>query len=56
MGFSARDRCVWSLEGLSPRNASLATVGRMVGKNQDSRVAGEESGAFSEMQRVGRLE
>lgn len=56
MGFSARDRCVWSLEDLSPRNPSLATAGRMVGKNQDSRLAGEELGAFSDTQITGRLE
>ena len=56
MGFSARDRCVVSLEGLSPRNPSLATAGRTAGKNQDSRLVGEESGALSETQIVGRLE
>ena len=47
---------MWSLEGSSPRNPSLATVERTVGKNQDSRLASEESGAFSETQIMGRLE
>ena len=47
---------MWSLEGLGPRKASLATVGRMAGKNQDSRLASEEVGKFSGPQIVGRLE
>lgn len=47
---------MWSLEGLGPRKPSLATVGRMAGKNQDSRLASAEAGKLSGPQIVGRLE